>query len=98
MTAVIEIVRLRTRPGVTRAEFLEANRRFQTEAVPHIDGLERRELVSVSEEEYVVVARFTSQAHFDQAPSATRDYPAASAFMETIDPEYFKLELHAVIG
>ena len=31
MTAVIEIARLRTRPGVTPTEFLKANRRFNSE-------------------------------------------------------------------
>ncbi len=83
---------------MTPAEFLEANRRFNSEAVPHIDGLERREVVSVGEGEYVVVARFTSRDHFDRAPLASGDYPAAAAFMNTIDPASLELEVHTIIA
>ncbi len=56
--AVIEIVKFRLRDGADEGAFRALNERFQTEVVPNIPGLERREATVAEDGEWVLVLRY----------------------------------------
>ncbi len=80
MPAVMEIVRFQLREGVTDEKLLAAAERFSRKVSPSLPGLERRELLATGEHSYLLLDRFASRQHFDEAPAAIGTNPLAEAF------------------
>lgn len=97
MTAVMEIVHLRLRPGVDDWQFLEASDRFAVEVVPLIPGLERREVLRVGDGSYMLVVRFSTREQLVAAPNAVGPHPAAAAFMALVDPQSLTKGHHDIL-
>lgn len=56
--AVIEIIKFRLIDGADEGAFRALNERFQTEVVPNLSGLERREATRAEDGEWVLVLRY----------------------------------------
>ena len=76
---LIENLTFRLAPGVDEADFLEADRKVQTELVPNLAGFVRRTTARDGSGGWLVVTLWASAGEADAAPPAPD-------FMALIDP------------
>jgi len=84
--SVIEVTTFRLRPGADEADFLDADRRVQTEFFYGNEGLLRRTTARGEDGAWVVVTSWASDG--DAEASATRavDDAGVGRFMSYVDP------------
>jgi len=83
--AVIEIVTFRLAPNVDEGEFVEADRRAQTEFLYKQPGLLRRTTARSVGEEWLVVTLWGSPHDVEASMAASRDDLAVSKFTALLD-------------
>jgi len=82
---IVEVFTLRLAPEASRAEFLAADARVQTEFYYQRAGLVRRTTASTPDGEWVVVVLWGTEADVLAAAEAATHDPAAEAFGSLID-------------
>jgi polyisoprenoid-binding protein YceI len=83
--AVIEIVTFELAPDVDEGEFVEADRRAQTEFLYRQPGLLRRTTARSVGDEWLVVTLWGSPHDVDTSVAASRDDPAVSQLTALMD-------------
>jgi heme-degrading monooxygenase HmoA len=84
--AVIELVTFRLAPGVDEDEFLDADRRAQTEFLYRQPGLLRRTTARGEASQWLVVSSWGSAADADASAEASRHHAAAARLDACLDP------------
>jgi hypothetical protein len=87
---LIENLTFRLASGVDEADFLEADRKVQTELVPNLTGFIRRTTARGSDGEWLVVTLWASAAEADAAPPATD-------FMALVDPASVSVQRYSTL-
>jgi hypothetical protein len=82
---VIEIQTFRLAAGVDEADFLDADKRMQTEFIPNHEGFVRRTTARGADDEWAVVTLWGSAADADRSAELAAAHAAASAFTALID-------------
>ena len=82
---VIETLSFRLAAGVDGAEFLDADRRVQTEVVPNQPGFLRRTTARSDEREWVVIVLWGSMEEALAAETAFAADPVMTRFTELVD-------------
>lgn len=83
--AVVEIVTLRLRDGVSHTQFLVANRRVESEHVARQPGFLSRQTARGDNGEWLVVVHWASLGAAEASMASFVSAPAAQGFMAVID-------------
>lgn len=85
--AVVEIVTLKLKEGVSFADFVPIDKAVETEHVSQQPGFISRESVAGDDGEWLVIVHWASVADADASMSTFMDAPAAGEFMNNIDAD-----------
>jgi hypothetical protein len=84
--AVIEVATFRLVPGAPEGDFLEADRRVQTEFTYHRAGILRRTTARSAHGEWIVVTVWASATDAGAASAAASDDAAVAGLNALVDP------------
>ena len=83
---MIENVTFRLRTSVADDEFLAADKRVQTEAIPNRDGFLRRTTARSTDGDWLVATLWASDEHAQAWDRESPAHPAVQAFTALVDP------------
>jgi hypothetical protein len=83
--AVVEILAFRLAPAVDESEFLDADRRVQSEFIPNHPGFLRRTTARNADGDWLVVTLWLAEADAVASERLSADHPAALAFISLVD-------------
>lgn len=84
--AIIEVVTLKLKDGVTYAAFAPIDKAVETEHVSKQPGFISRESASGEDGEWLVIVHWRSEEEADASMASFAAAPAAEDFMSMIDP------------
>jgi hypothetical protein len=84
--SVIEVTTFRLRPDAGETEFLDADRRVQTEFIPNHSGFLRRTTARRGDGAWLVVTLWASDADADASAAKAVDDADVGRLMSFVDP------------
>jgi hypothetical protein len=84
--SVVEVTTFRLRPGGEDAEFLELDRRVQTEFIPNHPGFLRRTTARAADGTWAVITLWAGEEEAERSAVLAVDDPVMGAFMASVEP------------
>ena len=94
---VVETLTFRLAAGVDEAEFLAADRAWQTELVPNRPGFVRRTTARGADGEWLVVTLWWSDADADAGRRAAESSPVGRRFLDLVEPGSAQRRLYTTL-
>lgn len=95
--SVVEVATFRLRDGVDEADFLDADRRVQTDFIPTLPGFMRRTTARGRDGEWLVVVLWGSFADAEAADALAADDEGVRTFMSAIDDATYRRERYETL-
>lgn len=96
--AVIEIARMRLRPGVADEAFVAQNRIVDRDHVRAQPGFVSRELARSADGEWIVVVHWDTPEAADASMATFASAPAAARFMALVDPDTLSMRRYLLLS
>lgn len=95
--SVVETLTFRLAADTDEAEFLDADRRVQTEFVPNLTGFMRRTTARGRDGEWLVVVLWGSESDAEAASELARDNSATNAFDALLDASTVEMKRYSTL-